>query len=120
MTDHDIDQILHREASLNTVSVRAVPDTVLAILDEEFVEIDSAGRIWDAPGVAAALARNPEPHDGDMESTQVVPLSGDIYLVMYSSSSTSLDGDVLIRHTSVWVRKDGGWRVVFHQQTRVS
>jgi hypothetical protein len=120
MTDSDIDQILRREASLDTVSVRAVPDTVLAILDEEFVEIDRVGRIWNAAGVSEALSRNTEPHDGDMESTRVVRLSDDVYLVTYSSQNTSPSGDDLIRHTSVWVRKDGGWRVVFHQQTQVS
>jgi hypothetical protein len=120
MNDNDIEQILRREASLNTVAVRAAPDTVLAILDEEFVEIDSGGRIWNAAGVAEALARNPEPHDGDMESIRVVRLSDDIYLVTYSSQSTSPSGEALVRHTSVWVRTDGGWRVLFHQQTRVS
>ena len=120
MNDSDIEQILRREASLNTVAVRAAPDTVLAILDEEFVEIDSAGRIWNAAGIAEALSRNPEPHDGDMESTRVVRLAGDVYLVTYSSQSTSRSGQALIRHTSVWVRGDGEWRVIFHQQTRVS
>ena len=120
MSDNDIEQILRREASLNTVAVRAVPDAVLAILDEEFVEIDSAGRIWNAAGVAEALSLNPEPHDGDMESTRMLRLSDDVYLVTYSATSTSPSGEDLIRHTSVWVREDGGWRVVFHQQTRVS
>jgi len=120
MTDSDIEQILRREASLNTVAVRAVPVAVLAILDEEFAEIDSDGRIWNAEGVAEALFRNPEPHDGDMESTRVLRLASDIYLVTYSSLSTSPSGEDRIRHTSVWVLRDDGWRVIFHQQTRVS
>jgi hypothetical protein len=113
MMDNDAELILQREASLNTVAVRAAPDLLLAILDEEFVEIDSTGRIWDANGVAEALSRNPEPHDGDMESVRVIPLSDDIQLLTYSSPSRG----AIIRHTSVWVRKHDEWRVVFHQQT---
>jgi hypothetical protein len=116
MTDNDIEQILQREASLNTVAIRSAPDVLLSILDEEFAEVDSTGRIWDAEGVAEALSRNPEPHDGDMESARVLTLSDDVQLLTYSSPS----GDAMIRHTSVWVRKDDEWRVVFHQQTRVT
>jgi hypothetical protein len=115
MAISDIEHILQREASLNTVAVRAAPDVLLSIFDEEFIEIDSTGRIWDGKGVAEALYRNPEPHDGEMESVRVLPLSDNVQLLTYSSSS----GDVLNRHTSVWVRKDDEWRVVFHQQTRV-
>ena len=113
--DKDSQRILHREASLNTVEVRAVPDAVLAIIDDEFVEIDSTGRIWDGVGVAEALSRNPEPHDGEMESVRVRRVSDDVQLLTYSSTS----GDDLIRHTSVWIRKNGDWRLSFHQQTRV-
>jgi ribonuclease HI len=115
MTDDDIERILRLEASLNTVEVRAAPDAVLAILDEGFVEIDSKGRIWDGAGVAEALSLNPKPHDGEMESVRVLRISDDVQLLTYSSPS----GDFTNRHTSVWVRKDGEWRVVFHQQTRV-
>jgi hypothetical protein len=115
MPDNDIELILHLEASLNTVEVRAAPDAVLAILDKEFLEIDSSGRIWDSEGVAEVLSRNPEPHDGEMESARLLQISDDVRLLTYSSPSEG----VMNRHTSVWVRKDAEWRVVFHQQTRV-
>jgi hypothetical protein len=116
MTDNDIERILQLEASANTLSVRAEPAALLAILDPEFTEVDSTGRIWDAEGVAEALARSPEPHDGDMEGERVLRLSDDVQLLTYSSPSRG----AMIRHSSVWVRRDTGWRVVFHQQTRVS
>jgi hypothetical protein len=112
----DVERILRREASLNTLAVRAAPEVLLAILDEEFFEIDSTGRVWNAAGVADALFRNPMPHDGEMESVRVVPLSADIQLLTYSSPSRG----AVNWHTSVWVRKDDEWRVVFHQQTRVT
>jgi hypothetical protein len=112
----DVQEIVRLEASLNTIEVRAIPDAVLAILDKEFIEIDSRGRIWDAHGVAEALFANPTPHDGDMESVRALRLSDGVQLLTYSSPS----GDATIRHSSVWVRADDQWRVVFHQQTRVS
>jgi hypothetical protein len=112
----DVEEILRREASLNTTEVRAAPDVVLAILDEKFVEIDSDGRVWDAEGVAGALAGNPEPHSGGMENVRVLRVSDDVYLLIYSSAR----GDATIWHSSVWVRADDQWRVVFHQQTRVA
>jgi hypothetical protein len=55
----DVQEIVRLEASLNTIEVRAIPDAVLAILDKEFIEIDSRGRIWDAHGVAEALLMRP-------------------------------------------------------------
>jgi hypothetical protein len=109
----DVEEILRREASLNTLEVRAAPDVVLAILDEKFAEIDSTGRIWDAEGVAEALAANPKPHSGGMENVRLLRLSDDVQLLTYSS----VRGDATIRHSSVWVHADDQWRVVFHQQT---
>jgi len=115
MTDNEVARIIHLERSLNTVEVRARPEALLAILDEKFVEIDSTGRVWDAKGVAEALFRNPEPHDGEMEDVFLLKISDEIQLLSYSSPS----GKAMNRHTSVWLHKADKWRVIFHQQTQV-
>jgi hypothetical protein len=115
MTDNEVARIIHLEASLNTVDVRAMPEALLAILDEKFVEIDSTGRIWDAKGVTEALFRNPEPHDGEMRDVFMLQISDDVQILSYSSAN----GKAINRHTSVWLHKADEWRVIFHQQTQV-
>jgi hypothetical protein len=84
------------------------------LLDDGFREFGSSGRVWDRASILAALAVDdtPAPDVGDVAGTALGP---DVVLVTYRS--TGPDRSTL--RSSVWRRRDGHWRLVFHQGTVV-
>jgi hypothetical protein len=84
-----------------------------ALIDAAFAEIGAGGRQWDRPAVLALLA---EPRDAEVTigGLDVARLADDVRLVTYH---VTLDGRRSLR-SSIWVRRDGRWRLRFHQGTR--
>ncbi len=95
--------------------VRASPELVSELLDPEFSEIGSSGKIWTRSDIIIAVVEEAktlhkpiQAHDmrGDLLADGVVHLT-------YTSES---EGRRAFR-SSLWRRTKTGWRLYFHQGT---
>ena len=112
----DGNEILDLERRLLDPAVRADADQVASLLADEFVEFGSSGRVFhkgDAVGLLPSemgLAFSLS----DFEARQLAP---DLVLATYRAMITD---DRSSRHSlrsSLWVRSDGRWQILFHQGT---
>ncbi|MCM5557734.1 DUF4440 domain-containing protein [Pleomorphomonas sp. JP5] len=120
--DADFFRIL--EQKLHRPEVRRSPDTVHALLADDFTEFGSSGRVYDKASIIEALVEEsiaeaalaPDVHDFTAR-----PIASDVVLVTYRSSR-HLPGGAAARVTlrsSIWKLIDGRWQMLFHQGTIV-
>jgi hypothetical protein len=101
--------------------VRSSPESLRALLADEFIEFGSSGRIFDRNAVIAALPSQP----GFMwriDDFVVRALSAEAALTLYRLYiwSTSAEHAKVTLRSSVWVKRAGRWVLVFHQGTLAS
>ncbi|HYI18770.1 MAG TPA: nuclear transport factor 2 family protein [Solirubrobacteraceae bacterium] len=101
------------ELQLLDPEVRRDPAAIEALLHPQFEEFGASGRVWDRPGVVAALRGElgAPVSVACMESSLLAP---GVVLVTYRAAPGA--GGASLR-SSVWVRDAAGWRVRFHQGT---
>jgi hypothetical protein len=102
------------EASLLESSVRKNVARVSELLAEDFREYGSSGRVFDKAQIIADL-RDEVPYAIAMQEFACMMLAEGVALVTYRSVRES--GFEAIR-SSIWVMRDGRWRMIFHQGTR--
>jgi hypothetical protein len=101
--------------------VRSSPESLQALLADEFIEFGSSGRIFDRADVIADLPGQPS-FKSRIDDFVVRSLSTEVALTTYRLSTWSLSGGqarVTLR-SSVWVNRTGQWLLVFHQGTLAS
>lgn len=83
-------------------------------MDDEFIEFGASGRVFTKPEVLTLLSEESilQPQIADM---QTVLLASDIALVTYRVLGTRES-----LRSSLWRKRDGEWRMVFHQGTLVT
>jgi hypothetical protein len=86
---------------------------VAHLIADDFREIGQSGRTYDKARVLAHLATAPSAPIA-IEHFTVRELGDQHVLVTYRARTP--DGDTL--RSSIWVRRAGGWQIVFHQGTR--
>jgi hypothetical protein len=108
-----VDEVVELELRLLEPEVRADRAMVERLLHPEFREFGTAGRVWDRASMVAALAEDPGPRAeaSEVDARLVAP---DVVLVTYIAGSAGLRS----LRSSLWVRDEDGWRVLFHQGTR--
>jgi hypothetical protein len=121
--DEDLYVLLRRlEESLMQPAVREDSATVASLLEDDFVEVGKSGRTYDKPAILEELRRE----TADSNPPQIVPsvcdftvnlLSPEIALVTYRSVRNGPAGSEEVLRCSVWQRRDGAWRLRFHQGT---
>ena len=94
-------------------SVRASPDEVAALLADEFIEFGSSGRIYDKQQIIRFLREEQEEAQLILAEFSARRLSADIVLVTYRVVESRT-----IR-SSIWSFREGRWRMVFHQGTKL-
>ena len=107
------DEVVALELRLLDPAVRADRREVERLLHPEFREIGASGRLWDREEMVAALAEEPGTAATASEVEARVVADG-VVLVTYIAESAAGRS----RRSSLWVRGDDGWRVLFHQGTR--
>lgn len=104
------------ERRLLEPAVHADPAAVSELLDEDFTEIGQTGIVWTRAQVIDALAAEPGDRSAVESSGWTVREVGPhLAQVFYETSH----GGIQVRRTTLWRWRDGCWRAVAHQGTRV-
>ena len=106
---------LERELLRPEVRRQCQPDRVMALLHPDFREFGASGAVWTPQAIAQHLESHKD-RTGDsleMEQPDATDLGPDSVLLTYRATSGRLHS----LRSSVWVRHDGTWRMLFHQGT---
>jgi len=101
--------------------VRSSPESLHALLADDFVEFGSSGLIFDRAAVIATLPSQPA-FESRVDDFVARSLSPEVALTTYRLSTWPISGGqakVTLR-SSVWVHREGRWMLVFHQGTLAS
>jgi hypothetical protein len=108
-------QLLRHEQDLMQLATRSSRKKLEAFLAEDFVEIGSAGNVYDRESVISALLLE-QPVAWSIVSFKAREVTEGVALVTYIA--TKGDGQSALR-SSLWRRDEGKWKMVFHQGTRI-
>ncbi|MEO6534213.1 MAG: DUF4440 domain-containing protein [Pseudolysinimonas sp.] len=113
----DLQGAIAAEVRLLDPAVRADPAAVSELLDDDFTEIGQTGVVRTRSAVINALA-DASHGRSDIETSgwTVREVAPQLALVEFQSES----GGVRVRRTTLWRHRDGAWRAVAHQGTRVA
>lgn len=119
MIDPDLTEHLrHLEEQLLSREVRRNSQRVAELLAEDFREFGSSGRVFDKANILNELANESEATLA-LSDFACERLSPEVALVTYRSQRTDVVGIRNALRSSVWILRDGGWRMLFHQGTRI-
>jgi hypothetical protein len=115
------DLLYDLETTLHKKEVRNAPQLVAALLSDEFIEFGSSGRVFSKPAIIEALKVETLEQPAQVENFQMRELAPGVALVTYVASRTAGNGIISGRtlRSSLWKREDSGWRMIFHQGTRI-
>jgi len=115
MTVGDIQLVIDLELSLLSRPVRR---SAHELLDPDFREIGTSGRLWTRAETISALTNEPAKGEAGIRATELAGevVSPGLVQLIYV---TDRDGQ-RARRSSLWRRSASGWRMVFHQGTPLS
>ncbi|WLQ39210.1 DUF4440 domain-containing protein [Streptomyces laculatispora] len=98
--------------------VRASPDAVTELLDQEFTEFGASGRRYDRASVLVVTSAGGEEAPAPIAATG---MSGALLApgLVHLTFTTESNG-LRVRRNSIWRRTDSRWRLYFHQGTPVN
>jgi glyoxylase I family protein len=110
--------LLELEAELHQQAVRADAARLGELLEDEFFEFGVSGTVWNKQGVIDALRGEPF-SARSISDFKLTPLADDVMLVTYRAqrSATSQRPAAESLRSSIWRRRSGVWRMLFHQAT---
>ena len=100
------------ELELVAPETRSDQSRLELLLDKEFIEVGSSGVQYTKSDVMAALP-SCRPAEYSLCEFQFRGLSADCVLVMYHATANGQR----TRRSSVWVERDGDWKMLYHQST---
>ncbi|WP_137931085.1 nuclear transport factor 2 family protein [Mesorhizobium comanense] len=116
-------RIVELELALLKAPTRSDPDFLDAVLDDDMIEFGKSGHEYDKRSILAALTASedgPVPDDHlEMTNIRAVQLAPEVVLLTYRLRPKTGNAVASLR-SSVWSRRDGNWRLVFHQGTRAA
>jgi hypothetical protein len=115
------EEVRQLELQLLEGRVRRSERRLTEILASDFVEFGSSGKLWDRDQIVRNLQKE-EPVRRELDGFEARELAADVVLSTYRVRRFANDGRVaaISLRSSIWVRRDGRWQMVFHQGTRVS
>ena len=110
------------EERLLQPEVRASHQELSRLLADEFLEFGSSGRTYNKPGILAALSSE-EPSSMSLTDFRCRIQTADVALVTYRSTGILPPGSPTpsraSHRSSLWIRRDGRWQLLFHQGTPI-
>lgn len=110
--DARVAEVLELELRLLDPAVRADRAQLERLLHPDFYEFGASGRMWRREAMVAALLSHPGPVAA-IERVRAPSVRDDAVPITYRA--VSVGGSSW--RSSLWVRDDSGWRVLFHQGT---
>ncbi len=107
-------ELLDLERMLLDPEVRHSRVAVELLLHSQFKEYGSSGRVYDRETMIRMMNREAS-GEITIRDFEVRMLSGDVALVTYRSVGQNQEA----RRSSVWLKDEGRWQVIFHQGTKV-
>jgi hypothetical protein len=106
---------MDRELALLSFPVRRSAHQVDELLDPDFREIGSSGRLWTRAEMMSALAGELSEEAGAIEATEMagVLVGPELVLLTYVSDRRGRR----VRRSSLWRLSAGSWRLLYHQGT---
>jgi hypothetical protein len=112
MTDDMRETLWRLERALASADPTGIDGGLEGLLADGFLEFGASGRTWDEASMRQTLAGAMPTPPVDLEDFVVEALADDVALVTYRLGPPRPSN-----RSSVWVRRDGRWRVRFHQGT---
>ncbi|HZR64279.1 MAG TPA: DUF4440 domain-containing protein [Terriglobales bacterium] len=114
------EQLLELEKKLLDPELRRTPEKLSPLLADDFLEFGSSGHSMDKKRVLYLLKKM-NPAKTLIEEFRAVELNGAAALVTYRavSESTRVERTRYSLRSSLWVVRNGGWQILFHQGTPV-
>ena len=110
--------LLKLEGALHLREVRASAEQLMELLDDDFHELGVSGTVWTRAAIVDAL-RDEAFSKRTMSDFRVLRMASDVALVTYRAHREAIAerpaADSL--RSSLWKRRQGRWRMVFHQGT---
>ncbi len=91
-------------------------DNAAQLLADDFVEFSSSGHMFSKAQVIESLKTDPMA-PRSVDDMRVKLLTADIALVTYRAYYNQQPAAAGSLRSSVWMRRDGRWQMVFHQGT---
>ena len=112
--------VMQLERALLDPAARRDRAQVEALLAEDFQEFGASGRVWSRQAILDLLADEiySPPEAEEMRCT---PIAAGVILVTYRAVRNDTTGGTrtVTLRSSLWNLESGGWRLRFHQGTRV-
>src|SRR5262245_3982140 len=111
-------ELIRREPILHRPEFGTTRADFAAMTEPEFWEVGASGRRYSREYVLDTLeARHRAPHDDPWETRgfHCLELAPDNFLLTY----TLHQGERVTRRATLWRRRGGAWRIVYHQGTIV-
>lgn len=123
MNDNQFDlaeELLSLERALASPDVRASKEKMAALLADDFVEFGGSGRRFTKESILSLLEGEPDGDTYDIEDFDVRYVGADAALVTYTIPPRTVAGEEQpgSLRSSLWVKREGGWKIAFHQGTR--
>lgn len=109
------EELFELEQRLLDPAVRRSPTAVIPLFHPEFVEFGSSGRVYTKEMIVQMMVQE-TPGVVRIRDFDVREISDDVALVTYRTLG---DRGKETRRSSVWLRSDSRWQIIFHQGTRV-
>ncbi|PFG39913.1 hypothetical protein ATJ97_2433 [Georgenia soli] len=108
-----VGQVIILELALLSPEVRRCPGRVEELLDPDFLEIGTSGRLWTRAAVVAALAEGTSDDDAAIEAIEMsgAVVAPGLVLLTYVSDPCGRAA----RRSSLWRCSEGAWRLLHHQ-----
>jgi hypothetical protein len=94
---------------------------VATLLADDFLEFGSSGRSFDKTSILIDLKNELPQRVSLLSDFSVRELSPGVVLVTYRATRRDLAGQQIGQswRSSIWMHRDGGWQLTFHQGTRI-
>lgn len=113
--EDDLQAVIAGElALLDPAGLRGDVEASQALLHDDFREFGASGAIWDRQSILRVTSTDTTERCV-AEDLKPVRLGPDTVMLTY----TARRGQRVSLRTSVWVRIDGGWRLLHHQGTHL-
>ena len=108
------EELLRLESALASRNPTGIDGGLTSLIADDFLEFGSSGRVWTAESIRETL-EVPLGERLPIEDFEVALLGDGVVLATFRTP-----GAPGVNRSSIWVRRDGGWQVRFHQGTRGS